>query len=172
MTEHELNHEDVTPEPEAPTSADAPMDEGDIAADFIEELLDILDLDGDIDITEHGDRVEIVVGSADDAELAPLARPEVVEALQELTRLAVQTKTGGFARLVLDVAGSRAAREGELQALVERAAETIASGADRAFLPAMSSYERKIVHDLVAERGLTSESEGEGRDRRVVVVPA
>lgn len=159
-----------TGEPEA-AIVDATQDEGDIAADFVEELLDILDLDGDIEIAERGDRVELIVGTADDTSLAPLADPHVVEALQELTRLAVHTKTGGFARLVLDVAGSRGARERELSALVDTAAAEIAGGATRSSLPPMSSYERKLVHDLVVERGLTSESEGEGRDRRVVVLP-
>ena len=101
--------------------------------------------------------------------LAVLARPETVTALQELTRLAVQTKTGAFSRLILDVGGSRDARRDELARLVGRAAERIEAGAAEAALPPMSSYERKLVHDLVAERGLHSESRGEGAERHTVI---
>lgn len=96
----------------------------------------------------------------------------MVSALQELTRLAVQQQTGEFSRLVLDVAGSRDARAEELQGIVDRAVASISGGADRAPLERMSSYERKLVHDLVREHGLTSESEGEGQDRHIVVLPA
>jgi spoIIIJ-associated protein len=92
--------------------------------------------------------------------------------LQELTRIAVQTKTGNFSRLILDVGGSREARQQELTTLVERAIERIEGGAASAALPPMSSYERKLVHDIVADRGFTSESEGEGRDRHTVITRA
>lgn len=146
------------------------VDEGDAAADYIEELLDICDIDGDIDIEERDGRVYLSVVNDEDAEsLDALAKPETVQALQELTRLAVQRQTGEFSRLILDIGGSRQAREKELEGLVARAAERIAEGADRAALPPMSSYERKIVHDLAAARGLTSESEGEGRTRHTVL---
>ncbi len=145
-------------------------DEADVAADYIEELLDIADLDGDIDIDDSGSRVAISVTAAEDpAGLRSLAKPETVSALQELTRLAVQARTGEFSRLILDVAGSRDTRAGELAALVDAAVERIDGGAASAALPPMSSYERKLVHDLVAERGFTSESEGEGRDRHTVI---
>lgn len=146
-------------------------DEGEIAADYVEGLLDIADLDGDIEIEQTDARTTIVVGEAGD-DLGGLAKPEVVSALQELTRLAVQQQTGEFSRLVLDVAGSRDARAEELQAMVDRAAASIAGGADRVPLAPMSSYERKLVHDLVRERGLASESEGEAQDRHIVVLPA
>jgi spoIIIJ-associated protein len=92
-----------------------------------------------------------------------------VNALQELTRIAVQTKTGSFSRLILDIGGSREAREAELGVLVGKAVERIEEGAESASLPPMSSYERKLVHDIVAERGFSSESEGEGRDRHTVI---
>ena len=98
-----------------------------------------------------------------------LAKPETVNALQELTRIAVQTKTGVFSRLILDVGGSREARAAELGTLVDKAIERLEGGAESASLPAMSSYERKLVHDIVGERGFVSESEGEGRDRHTVV---
>jgi len=144
-------------------------EEGDIAADYIEELLDICDLDGDIDIDARNGRAYVSVHAAESSSLAVLSRPETVSALQELTRLAVQTKTGAFSRLILDVGGSRDARRDELGRLVARAAERLDGGASEAALPPMSSYERKLVHDLVAERGLHSESRGEGADRHTVI---
>ena len=144
-------------------------EEGDIAADYIEELLDICDLDGDIDIDARNGRAYISVNAADSSSLSLLSRAETVSALQELTRLAVQTKTGAFSRLILDIGGSRDARREELGRLVSRAAERIEAGAAEAALPPMSSYERKLVHDLVAEQGLHSESRGEGAERHTVI---
>lgn len=147
-------------------------EEGEIAADYIEELLDITDLDGDIDIDARDGRAYLSVNSSQDSNLRLLSKPETVNALQELTRIAVQAKTGVFSRLILDVGGSRQLREAELAALVERAAERIDAGAESAALPSMSSYERKLVHDLVAARGFVSESEGEGSDRHTVITRA
>ena len=147
-------------------------EEGEIAADYIEELLDITDLDGDIEIDTRGGRAYVSVTSEETANLRILAKPETVNALQELTRIAVQTKTGSFSRLILDVGGSREARVAELTVLVDRAVERIEGGASSAALPPMSSYERKLVHDVVAERGFVSESEGEGRDRHTVITRA
>jgi spoIIIJ-associated protein len=147
-------------------------EEGDIAADYIEELLDITDLDGDIEIDARGGRAYVSVTSSQDSNLRILSKPDTVTALQELTRIAVQTKTGNFSRLILDVGGSREARQQELTTLVERAIERIEGGAASAALPPMSSYERKLVHDIVADRGFTSESEGEGRDRHTVITRA
>ena len=144
-------------------------EEGEIAADYIEELLDITDLDGDIEIDTRGGRAYVSVNSSEDTNLRLLSKPDTVNALQELTRIAVQTKTGGFSRLILDVGGSREARVAELTILVDRAIERIDAGAESAALPPMSSYERKLVHDVVSERGFSSESEGEGRDRHTVI---
>jgi spoIIIJ-associated protein len=144
-------------------------DEGDIAADYIEELLDIADLDGDIEIEVRAGRAYISVAASDEGSLRLLSKPDTVGALQELTRIAVQAKTGEFSRLILDIGGSRDARAGELEALVAKAIERIDAGSPSASLPPMSSYERKLVHDLVAERGFASESEGEGRDRHTVI---
>ena len=144
-------------------------EEGEIAADYIEELLDITDLDGDIEIDARGGRAYVSVTSADNSSLRLLAKPDTVNALQELTRIAVQTKTGSFSRLILDVGGSRETRVAELTVLVDRAIERIEAGAESASLPPMSSYERKLVHDVVAERGFVSASEGEGRDRHTVI---
>ncbi|QEO14521.1 DNA-binding protein [Agromyces intestinalis] len=150
-------------------SRDQLEEEGDIAADYIEELLDICDLDGDIDIDARNGRAYVSVNAGDGANIAVLSKPETVSALQELTRLAVQTKTGAFSRLILDIGGSRDARRVELGALVSRAVERIEAGATEAALPPMSSYERKLVHDLVAERGFHSESRGEGAERHTVI---
>lgn len=153
---------------EAPTQGQLDQ-EGDIAADYIEEFLDICDLDGDIDIDARNGRAYISVNASDEDNLRVLSKPETVNALQELTRLAVQNKTGSFSRLILDIGGSREAREAELAVLVTRAVERIEGGASEAALPAMSSYERKLVHDLVAARGYQSASHGEGRDRHTVI---
>lgn len=144
-------------------------DEGDIAADYLEELLDIADLDGDIEIEERGGRVYLSVDADERDALRLLSKPDTVSALQELTRLAVHAKTGEFSRLILDIAGSRDARATELARIVDRAIERIEGGAVSAALPPMSSYERKLVHDIVAERGFVSESEGEGADRHTVI---
>jgi spoIIIJ-associated protein len=153
----------------APTATQL-EEEGDIAADYIEELLDIADLDGDIDIDTRGGRAYLSVNSGEgSSNLRILSKPDTVNALQELTRIAVQTKTGSFSRLILDVGGSREARAAELGLLVDRAIDRLNEGAEAASLPPMSSYERKLVHDIVSERGFVSESEGEGRDRHTVI---
>lgn len=151
---------------------DANRDEGDIAADFLEEFLDISDIDGDLEIEERAGRMYVSVTADGSSSLERLSSPEVVEALQQVTRLAVQAETGEFSRLILDIGGSRDARKRELSGLVERAIGRIVDGAASASLPPMSSYERKIVHDVAAERGYASESEGEGRDRHPVIRPA
>lgn len=143
--------------------------EGDVAADYIEELLDICDLDGDLDIDARNGRAYVSVTATEAGNLRGLSAPDTVAALQELTRLAVQNKTGEFSRLILDVGGSRQAREKELSALVDAAISRIDGGSSSAALPSMSSYERKLVHDLVSERGFVSNSSGEGKDRHTVI---
>ncbi|MFC4224389.1 R3H domain-containing nucleic acid-binding protein [Lysinibacter cavernae] len=169
MTDHV---EDIAPVVDDVRSTSQLDEEGDIAADYIEELLDIADLDGDIDITARNGRAYVAVNDGDGSSLAGLSSPETVNALQELTRLAVQNKTGEFSRLILDIGGSRAARTRELQELVETVIAKITAGSEREALPAMSSYERKLVHDFVSEAGFHSESEGEGRGRHIVVSAA
>jgi spoIIIJ-associated protein len=146
--------------------------EGDIAADYIEELLDIADIDGDIDIDTRNGRAYISVNAEQDSNLAQLAKSDTVAALQELTRLAVQNQTGEYSRLILDIAGSRDARQAELGRLVDTAIARLEEGAAEAELPPMSSYERKLVHDIVSERGYVSTSHGEGRDRHTVISAA
>jgi len=160
---------DVAEPIEGAGAASTTVDEGDIAADYLEELLDLADLDGDIEITTSGGRVYLAIEADEPDALRTLSKPDTVAALQELTRLAVHARTGEFSRLILDVAGSRDARADELQRLVDRAVERLEAGAASAALPPMSSYERKLVHDLVAERGFVSESEGEGADRHTVI---
>ncbi|WP_282856930.1 protein jag [Pseudoclavibacter helvolus] len=156
-----------------PADASAPdsRDDGDIAADYLEELLDISDVDGDLDIEVREARTYISVNSDGESNLSKLADGETVDALQHLTRLAVQAETGEFSRLILDIGGSRDARRGELAGLVDRAINRIEEGASSAALPPMSSYERKIVHDIVSERGYVSESEGDARERHTVIRP-
>lgn len=152
----------------APT-VDELEQEGDIAADFVEGILDIADIDGDLTLDVRAGRAYVSVENEQTGALSLLADPDTVQALQELTRIAVQTKTGRFSRLILDVGGSRDARRGQLQKLVERAIERLDDGASQASLPPMSSYERKLVHDIAAEHGLVSESYGEGADRHTVL---
>lgn len=172
-TENEVEPiDDSAPMPLAhdePLSEQELVDEGDIAADYIEELLDIADIDGDIDIEARSGRAYVSVTATEGANLRLLSKPDTVAALQELVRLAVQNKTGRFSRMILDIGGSRDQRAAELATLVDRAVARIEEGAASASLPPMSSYERKLVHDIVAERGFASESEGEGRDRHTVI---
>ena len=145
--------------------------EGDVAADYIEGLLDIADLDGDIDMDVEGDRAIVSVVGATLDELVG-DDGEVLEALQELTRLAVHQQTGVRARLMLDIGGYRARRRAELADYGRTVAEEVARTGQPKPLEAMSPFERKIVHDAVAAAGLRSESEGEEPNRRVVVFPA
>lgn len=146
-------------------------EEGEIAADYIEGLLDIADLDGDIDMDVEGDRAVVSVVGATLDELVG-DDGEVLEALQELTRLAVHRKTGTRARLMLDVGGFRAQRRIELAELGRSVADEVSRTGEPKKLRAMSPFERKIIHDAVALAGLRSESEGEEPNRRVVVFPA
>lgn len=142
--------------------------EGDVAADFLEELLDIADIDGDLNLDVRQGRAYVSV-DAEGEEISVLADPDTVQALQEITRLAVQSKTGSFSRLILDVGGSRDARRRQLEKLVDAAVVKLDEGASQASLPSMSSYERKLVHDIVADRELVSESYGDGADRHTVI---
>ena len=162
----------ATGSPDSARSVTQLEEEGEIAADYIEELLDITDLDGDIDIDARDGRAYLSVNSSQGSNLRLLSKPDTVNALQELTRIAVQAKTGVFSRLILDVGGSRQVREAELAQLVERATDRIEGGSQSAALPPMSSYERKLVHDLVAARGFVSQSEGEGSERHTVITSA
>ena len=145
--------------------------EGDIAADYLEELLDIADLDGDLDMDVDGDRAS---GSIDGAELSQLvgAKGEVLEALQELTRLAVYRETGERSRLMLDIGGHRAELRRHLEELARVSIEEVRANNEPVSLKPMSAFERKVIHDVVALAGLTSESVGAEPRRHVVILPA
>ena len=145
--------------------------EGEIAADYVEGLLDIADLDGDIDMDVEGNRAVVSVVGATLDELVG-RRGEVLEALQELTRLAVHRQTGERAKLMLDVGGYRARRRAELTEVGQDAANEVKHSGTPKELAVMTPFERKIVHGAVADAGLRSESEGEEPNRRVVVYPA
>ncbi|HMT89933.1 MAG TPA: R3H domain-containing nucleic acid-binding protein [Dermatophilaceae bacterium] len=149
--------------------------EGEVAADFLEKLLDIADLDGDIEVDIDGDRAAVAIVDSEEGRVPRrLVGPDgrVLDALQELTRLAVQTATGERSRLMLDVAGHRAARRAALVDLAKAAiAEVRESGAAKA-LANMSAFERKVVHDEVTAAGLVSESEGVEPHRHIVISPA
>ncbi|MDT0378967.1 R3H domain-containing nucleic acid-binding protein [Streptomyces sp. DSM 42041] len=148
--------------------------EGEIAADYLEGLLDIADLDGDIDMDVEADRAAVsIIGDGPARDLQKLVGRdgEVLEALQELTRLAVHRETGDRSRLMLDVAGFRARKREELTELGTKAAEDAKGSGESVKLRPMSPFERKVVHDAVAAAGLRSESEGEEPQRCVVVLP-
>jgi spoIIIJ-associated protein len=162
--------EEEADEAEDEEDGDTLEEEGDIAADYIEGLLDIADLDGDIDMDVEGDRAVVSVVGATLDELVGDGG-EVLEALQELTRLAVHRKTGSRARLMLDVGGFRVRRRAELADLGRSVAAEVSSTGEPKKLRPMSPFERKIIHDAIAVAGLRSESEGEEPNRRVVVFP-
>lgn len=145
--------------------------EGDIAADFLEGLLDIADLDGDIDMDVDGDRAAVSIVGGDLSHLVG-RDGEVLDALQELTRLAVYRETGERSRLMLDVDGYRAGRRTVLREQASAAVARIQAGEERVELTPMSAFERKVVHDAVAEAGLRSDSSGAEPRRFVVVLPA
>ncbi|WP_240181621.1 R3H domain-containing nucleic acid-binding protein [Nocardioides sp. 616] len=144
--------------------------EGDIAADYLEELLDIADLDGDLDMDVDGDRASVSVVGADLSMLVG-REGQVLEALQELTRLAVYRETGERSRLMLDISGYRAQKREELEALAATLISEVRASGQRVELEPMSSFERKVVHDAVTAAGLVSESEGAEPSRYVVILP-
>lgn len=154
------------------STADLLVREGDIAGDYLERLLDLLDYDGDIDLDVEAGRAVVSIDGGEDLEKLVGGRGQVLEALQELTRLAVQQETGTRSRLMLDIAGWRAGRREELRELGRSTAETVLSTGEKVRLQPMSPFERKVVHDAVAAiDGVHSESEGEEPKRRVVVLP-
>jgi spoIIIJ-associated protein len=167
-----MGESNTTVSDEAPASDVGSLErECDVAADYLEGLLDIADLDGDIDMDVEGDRAMVsIVG----AELTELVGDDgaVLNALQDLTRLAVIRETGDRSRLMLDIGGFRAGKRAELTALAEHAVAHVKATGEPEALGAMTPFERKVVHDVVAAAGLTSESEGEEPKRYVVIRPA
>lgn len=149
--------------------------EGEVAADFLERLLDIADLDGDIDVDIDGDRASVAIVDSEDGRVPRSLvghEARVLEALQDLTRMAVQAATGERSRLMLDVAGHRARRRDEIVELTRVAIEEVRSSGRPAPLKPMSAFERKVAHDEVLAAGFVSESEGTEPHRHVVVLPA
>jgi spoIIIJ-associated protein len=156
----------------APTSLIERLEqEGDIAADYLEELLDIADLDGDLDMDVEADRAAVSIVGADLSQLVG-TDGKVLEALQELTRLAVYRETGERSRLMLDISGFRADKRARLTRLGEETAVRVKETGESVSLDPMSPFERKIVHDAIAAAGLRSESEGVEPRRYVVVYPS
>lgn len=148
------------------------VEEGEIAGDYLEQLLDILDFDGDIDLDVDGDRAVVSIDGGDDLTTLVGRKGEVLDALQELTRLAVQQVTGERSRLMLDISRWRADRRERLARLGREVAERVRDSGEREALDPMTPFERKIVHDAVAAvDGVISESEGAEPKRRVVVLP-
>jgi spoIIIJ-associated protein len=156
---------------EAEDLEDRLVAEGEIAGDYLEELLDLLDFDGDIDLDVEGSRAVVSIDGSEDLNKLVGREGEVLDALQELTRLAVHQKTGVRSRLMLDVAGWRRRRRDELAALGDKVARRVLKTGEREELTPMTPFERKIVHDAVAAvPGVHSESEGVEPSRRVVVL--
>ena len=157
-------------ESDPPARVDQLEAEGDIAADYLEELLDIADLDGDLDMDVEGDRAAVSIVGAELSQLVG-SDGEVLEALQELTRLAVYRETGERSRLMLDISGYRADKRAQLEQLAEETVARVKESGEPAPLDPMTPFERKVVHDAVAAAGLSSESEGVEPRRFVVVLP-
>ena len=160
--------EDGAAEAADSSGGENPLDsEAEIAADYLEELLDIVDLDGDIDTYLEGGRAHVSIVT--ESKVLVGSHGEVLDALQELTRLAVMTETGDRSRLMLDIAGYRDQRRQELMTLTADAVQEVRDSGGKVALAPMNPFERKIVHDAVAAAGLTSESEGEEPKRHVVI---
>ena len=172
----ESSNDPVVDDGESSVTISRLEDEGDVAADYLEELLDIADIDGDIDIEVRNGRTYISIVSEDptiDSLKGLVGKDgEVLEALQELARLSVLTSTDSRSRLVLDIDGFRQVRSKELRSVAVDAVNKVKESGNEVALEPMSAYERKIVHDVVAELGSISESEGEGSGRHIVVSPA
>ena len=151
-------------------SDDILVEEGEVAGDYLEGLLDILDYDGDIDLDVEGDRATVTIDGSADLKNLVGSDGKALEALQELTRLAVQQELGSRSRLMLDISGWRSDRRKELTDIAQEAASSVSSSGESTELPPMSPFERKVVHDVVAEiEGVHSDSQGQEPKRFVVV---
>ncbi len=176
--EQGMTADETTASGSAAETSSAPADlekEGEVAADFLENLLDICDLDGDIDVDIDGDRAAVAIVDSEEGRVPRRLvgdNGKVLDALQELTRLAVQSATGHRSRLMLDVAGHRAGRRAELVEIAQEAIASVKESGEKAALDPMTAFERKVVHDEVLAAGLSSESEGVEPRRHVVVLPA
>lgn len=159
----------------SPTSLTSALErEGEVAADFLEQLLDIADMDGDIDVDVDGERAAVAIVDSEEGRVSRRlvgTDGKVLDALQELTRLAVQAATGERSRLMLDVAGYRAERRAAVVAIAKTAIATVKSTNEKVAMDSMTAFERKVVHDAVLAAGLASESEGVEPQRHVVILP-
>jgi spoIIIJ-associated protein len=171
--------DDVGSASAAPTKPTTPTSllerEGEVAADFLEQLLDIADMDGDIDVDVDGDRAAVAIVDSEEGRVSRRlvgSDGKVLEALQELTRLAVQAATGERSRLMLDVAGYRAERRAAVVTVAQAAIAIVKSTGEKVAMDPMTAFERKVVHDQVLAAGLVSESEGVEPQRHVVILPA
>ncbi|MGB5149593.1 MAG: R3H domain-containing nucleic acid-binding protein [Mycobacterium sp.] len=175
LVNEEVNTDSTEDAAEVPVEdlEDRLVAEGEIAGDYLEELLDLLDFDGDIDLDVEGDRAVVSIDGGSDLNKLVGSKGEVLDALQELTRLAVHQKTGERSRLMLDIARWRRRRRDELATLGDKIARRVVESGQREELSPMTPFERKIVHDAVAAvEGVRSESEGTEPSRRVIVLPA
>lgn len=153
-------------------SDDILVEEGEVAGDYLEQLLDILDFDGDIDLDVERDRAIVTIDGSEDLQALVGRHGEVLDAIQELTRLAVQQELGGRSKLMLDIAGWRQKRREILAATGRKAAEDALRSGEEVDLQAMTPFERKIVHDAIAAiDGVRSDSHGEEPNRYVTVIP-
>jgi spoIIIJ-associated protein len=165
----------VDPDSGQTTLTSALEREGEVAADFLEQLLDIADMDGDIDVDVDGERAAVAIVDSEEGRVSRRlvgSDGKVLDALQELTRLAVQAVTGERSRLMLDVAGYRAERRAAVVVVAKDVIATVKATNERAALDPMTAFERKVVHDQVLAAGLISESEGVEPQRHVVILPA
>ncbi|MBD2760653.1 RNA-binding protein [Yimella sp. cx-573] len=165
----------MTDESTTDNAVDTLEREGEVAADFLENLLDIADMDGDIDVDVEGDRAMVSIVDSDEGRVPRRlvgSDGKVLDALQELTRLAVQAETGNRSRLMLDIAGFRAQKRQQLVSLAADAVTEVKESGEKKALDPMTAFERKVVHDAVLAAGLNSESEGAEPRRYVVVLPA
>ncbi|WP_201468134.1 protein jag [Janibacter melonis] len=170
----EATPEEASSQAPAGTRQSALVREGEVAADFLETLLDICDLDGDIDLDIDGDRAAVAIVDSEDGRVPRRligSDGKVLDSLQELTRLAVQSATGERSRLMLDIAGHRAGRRAELVEIARDAVRRSRESGEEISLEPMSAFERKVVHDEVLASGLSSESSGTEPRRYVVVIP-
>ncbi len=180
-----MTEESSQPRPDEQTFAERPRAastrrtadlerEGEVAADFLEKLLDIADVDGDIDVDVDGDRAVVAIVDSEDGRVPRRLVGQdgkVLEALQELTRMAVQSATGDRSRLMLDIAGHRAERRAAVIALAREVIDEVRASGEARSLSPMTAFERKVVHDEVLRCGLDSESEGSEPNRFVVILP-
>jgi spoIIIJ-associated protein len=174
---HDVESTHATPRtPKASANPSAALErEGEVAADFLEQLLDIADMDGDIDVDVDGDRAAVAIVDSEEGRVSRRlvgTDGKVLEALQELTRLAVQAATGERSRLMLDVAGYRAERRAAVVTVAQAAIAVVKSTNEQVAMEPMSAFERKVVHDEVLAAGLGSESDGVEPQRYVVILPA